>query len=206
MLEDNPCFIIKYLDQVYSLDKYISDHYHHIEFEFIWDMDSYVDIIETIIDYILRKDKFIMDNNYLNVFFSVTEKKDNREDIINKQKSFISNFILNNHNDIKLINLIITPIKKYFWNELEGFVLLYLRKNKNVDAFKKLRLEYDIYSGEGTFLPVYNKMLNFWESLKSKLDSIDFIDIRQYVTEKVEHWRYRITNEEKINFIGHIYI
>lgn len=205
-LIENPSFITKYLDRVYSLDTYISDHYHHIDFEFIWSMDSYIEIMEIIMTYIINKDSYIMDNSYLNVFFTIVGKKEEKNEIVKKQIEFIRNFISKNSNDTCLVNLILKPVKKYYWNELEECVLIFLSTNKNLDSLKELSLEYEIYSGNGTFLPVYNKMLNFWESLKTKLDSLEFIEIRQFISEKIDYWRSRIADEDKRNFIGHIYI
>lgn len=205
-LMKDPNFIIKYLDTIYSKDIHISDYISHSDLSSVWELDNYYDIMDIATNFILSKDPFIMDSCFLNVFFELKNTNNkNIENIKNNQIKFINMFIESNYTNIKSINLIFKPIKKFFWDIMPDFAFSFLEKSNSIEAIKSISFNYEMYSGGETFLPVFNKMLSFWEELRLKLDDLKFIEIREFVIEQIDNWREQISSEKKKQFIGHLY-
>ena len=205
-LMKNPNFIIKYLDTVYSKDIHISDYISHSDLSCIWELENYYDIMDIATHFILSKEPYIMDSCFLNAFFELKNTNNKSvENIRDSQINFLNKFIESNHSDYKAINLIFKPIKKFLWDEMSDFAFSFLEKSNSIEAIKSISFDYEIYSGGETFLPVFNKMLSFWEELCLKLDDLKFIEIREFVIEQIDKWRAQISSEKKKQFIGHLY-
>ncbi len=206
-LMKNTKFIIKYLETVYSKNILISDHISHSDLSCIWELENYYEIMDIATNYILSKEHYILDNCFLNVFFELKHpnNKSNIKKIEENQLNFINIFIENNYTNYEAINLIFKPIKKFFWEKMTDFAFAFLKKSNSIEAIQSISFDYEFYTGEETFLPVFNKMLSFWEELRFKLDDLEFIEIREFVIKKIDNWRGQISNEKKKQFIGHLY-
>ena len=203
LLESNPDFIFTYLKEKYKNSRYLSEYNDHREYSFIWQLHGYETIMNNIIDYVLSEDQHFLDNSIINVFFSLKKEDQGISEI---QKRYITKFITKNSKNLKKINLIFIPIKKMYFSEYPDYIFHFLTINKEIKDFKELKIEYKMYSGNDTFLPVYNKMLKLWEDIQTKLCHIDFLEHRQYIATKINNWKLRINEERKNEFLGRMYI
>lgn len=203
LLSQDPQFIIGYLETVYSKLTYVSDHIGHPNFECIWLLDNYTEIIIAAFDYIEHKESFVNDGIFLNSFFEITHETD-RMQICDRQQQFLYDLIQSRSSDYYAMNLIFRPIKKFFWEEMPNFAFAFLERSNSLEAIKSISFNYEFYTGDYTFLQPFNRMLSFWKKLQETLDDIKFIEIKNYIDEQIISWEERITIEKRKQFVGYL--
>ena len=72
----------------------------------------------------------------------------------------------------------------------------FLDSNSDYDSFKKLTLIPNNWSGNGSFIPAYQRQIDFLNSLLPIVSGIGFLRHRLLITEKIEWLRERIKTEE----------
>lgn len=192
-------FLIEYLNWKFKSNKYISDMTDHRNYNFIWQLDNYKNILNEIIDFFIKNDnKYYVDHHYINVFFRYDS--DSLKDKIIK---FIESYISKNSNDIDKIRIIFIPIRNLYKENLTKFLKIFLSKNTNFNDFKKINFEKNFYlSDGGSFITAFERELTLWESILPLLDSVDLMEHRLYVKQKIERQRKRIETEKRRDFIG----
>lgn len=200
ILELNSNFLLKYLDYLYEKNEYLSEYDDDRDYTFIWRMDNYKEIINNVIKYFLSLD--IISKDFIKVFFDFNSDEEVKMKIIN----YIKNFIEDNAEDLIKIKLIFIPIVSYFSDKRKYFCKIYISNNKNFDDFKSIPLEPNSYSSwGGSFISVYEERIKFLESLLPIMDSIDYLQHRNYVKEKINYYKKQIERESKNNFIEGIF-
>ena len=81
------------------------------------------------------------------------------------------------------------------------FIALFLKSNNNFEEFEKLPLEPATWSWQGSAVPMYQTRVKYFESLLQLLNTVDFLQHKQYVERYVHGLRERIEQEKKKNFM-----
>ena len=203
-ITNTPDFLFQYLESLYSEDKLRqpSEFTRHPDFTQIWALENYIEIMNKVISFVQSKETYFSLYHFLNTFFTVKEDKDGmaKEKIRDRQKVFIQSFIDKNHSDYQLMNLIFEPIKSYFRDEMPDFALQLLKHEDSKEAFENITFDPNSYSGNGSFVPAYERAMDFWVKLKERLDAPDYLSARLYVAKQIDYWKRKIRNEQERNF------
>lgn len=194
IMENDESFIVSFLESQYKRNPYFFMHTDNRSYSFIWEMDNSFIIIDQIIEFVLSKSNFFLDMNIIKQFFKVKETEQDLRDI---QLNYLKSRIEIHSKDISYIDLLFIIVKSYFFDSFPELIELFLDYNKNYDDFKDLSIDFNQYSGNGTFIDPYTKLLNLWENILSILDDPIYFKHRLFVKEKIMYWKHQVEGENK---------
>lgn len=205
ILEVEPKFILEYLACLYAngerLSRYDSSH----RYSALWDMDEYESVLSDALEFIYQKENeiFVLES-YANVFFIYEPKNgsiDSEQTIAEKKERLITDYIEKNHYDSNRMRFIFDIIVNSLSNKRRDFLEAFLHHNKNYEDFEKIRIEPSSWGGMGSMIPVFEKKIEFLESLLPLLSSIDFLRHKIRVRDEILEWKMRIQEENKKEFV-----
>lgn len=194
IMQDDESFIIRVLESKFDSNTYFFIHTDNRSYSFIWEYDNCFSIIDSIIEFVLSKSTFVTDMHIVKQFF--TNKK-NEQDLCKTQLEYLKSRIAIHHKDISYINLLFVIIKSHFFDSFPELVKIFLIHNQELEDFKQLSIDYNYYSGYGTFIDPYTELLNLWDSILNSLDDPIYINHRIYVQKKIQYWKHQVEGENK---------
>ena len=166
-------------------------------FEFIWDLEKYEDILNLSIDYILSNDHW---TNYdlINVFF--TNLGENEE----KAYQFIKKQIDIHYNDRAYMYMVFTVVASCLGKYKYEYIKQYLLLNPDIESFKSFDLFPNSYSAVGSFIPLYQQRIDEWEEIlntvKSLGPAINYLDHIEYLELQLKYIQRDLDREAKREF------
>ena len=203
LIEKNPKFIYRLIDQIYEKERSPDSHTIMPETNFLWERDSYLEDIECYARYIKEKIQdscFYRDNMVSRLFIKVDEKN-NSSTLTDKKQYFLKNTVQNNSDDIEYICFIFHQALYMGKDFIRELFTLFISCNKNLNNFRTLEHTLRAKMWSGSRVPVLEKEKNFLENLLPIFDSIDFIEHRAYVEEEIESQKKCIEDEKKKDFL-----
>lgn len=194
IMENNELFIIKVLEAHFENDQYYFMHNDDRDYSYIWSLPNSFQIVDSITEYILSRSDFVLDMNIIKQFFALSPGQEHLRSI---QTDYLDSRIKINCKDVKYTNLILVAIKAFHFENAIHFIKIFLQHNTNLNDFKGLCVDFTFYSGNGTFLEPYTKLLNLWEQILTILTTPELLPHRLYVKGKVESWKYQIERENR---------
>lgn len=193
ILELDATFILKYLDWRFSSEKYVSNVSEERRYGFIWDMENYKEIVDSVFDYFSVRGN-LWEDEFIEVFFENTATNE-------KAKKYIEDFIAEQYLDSRKMHLIFIPVVYHMTDKFPHFCSIFLKHNKNIEVFKNIYFEERGFSGNGSFIPAYEARRAFWKSILPILNTREFIYHKEFVSEHISYYGRRIEEERIRNFI-----
>lgn len=148
--------------------------------EFIWETENWKACVEYAY-------KLLIDDN---LYYDVEEQgrllfeKSRNDFIMNRKKNWLFEKMKETSEDItkckNIIDIIVTVLPEW---KLE-FILEFINKNSDSEAFKKINLFPSTRYGSGSEVPFIFDEIKFLKMLKDNLKGIDFIEHRAYLEER----------------------
>lgn len=82
-----------------------------------------------------------------------------------------------------------------------AFVSLFVSFNKSFGDFKRLSLEPNSWSSNGSWVPVIQGRIDYWESIIPFLNSVELLEHKQFVENEIQTLRDMMELEKKRDFI-----
>jgi hypothetical protein len=73
--------------------------------------------------------------------------------------------------------------------------------NKNFEDFKRLPLKSGSLSWSGSAVPVYQKLVEYFESLLPFLNTVELLQHRQYIEQYIQDYREVVEREKRKDFM-----
>ena len=194
IMENNELFILKILEAHFENDQYYFMHSDNRDYSFIWSLPNSFQIVDSIAEIIISQSNFVLDMNIIKQFFALSPGMEHLQNI---QTDYLDSRIKNNCKDVKYINLMLVAIKAYHFENAIHFIEIFLRHNTNLNDFKDLHIDFTFYSGNGTFLEPYTKLLNLWEQILAILTTPELLHHKLYAKSQVESWKKQIERENR---------
>lgn len=185
----NKSFIMEYFEWRFeNHDEFYEDDY---QMNFIWNLDYGFEELNSLIEYIIHNSK---DFNCEGVSLLFTGKN-------LREREFIMEFIENNYNNEKFIEMLFINIKKFYSHEeYIKFMEIQLRLNNDYEIFESI-IQPNFYmrklfSEEGEI----KLRLDFYTKLKSKLfnlNSLDYIKHIKLIENKINEVEKELQNYYK---------
>lgn len=199
LINKNNKFIVDILKTFYPDDSRYID-INEFNFEFIWELQNYKQILNLTFDYFIKNDFSYFREHPVNLFFPRTQDFNN-----SKQKTFIDTYF-NRNTESKEVLILISNILCYSYNEhLGAFIKKILTLNSNFTIFRELYLikKHEVYSG--SLIPYIEEEKESWNTLLGLLNELpnrlDFIEHKEYVEEEINRCIAIIANETRQEFI-----
>lgn len=205
ILDLDPNFILEYIDWIYR-EKEQSHHFRDTRnYSFFWRRENYEQMMSQIVEYIYIQEQGCCGYGYsiLRKFFSVSERVKDNAVIEERQDSLLKNLIKKRHKEIEFVRLLFDAIRYFSYEKRFRFIAVFLEDNNNFEDFEKIPIEPDTWGWEGSAVPTYQGRVNYFESLLPLLNTVDFLQHKQYVERQVHWLREIIEQEKKKDFMGY---
>ena len=101
------------------------------------------------------------------------------------------------------MEFLFSVISKYSSERRRSFVASFLEHNNGgFEDFKRLLLEPDSWTSHGSWVPVFQERIDFFESLLPLLNTTELLGHKQYIERRIQGYRKEIEQEKKRDFIG----
>lgn len=205
ILDLDPNFIFEYIDWIYR-QKEQSHHFRDTRnYSFFWRRENYEQMMSQIVEYIYIREQGCCGYGYsiLRKFFSVSERVKDNAVIEERQDSLLKNLIKKRHKEIEFVRFLFDTIRYFSYEKRFRFIAVFLEDNNNFEDFEKIPIEPDTWSWQGSAVPTYQGRVKYFESLLPLLNTVDFLQHKQYVERQIHCLRKIIEQEKKKNFMGH---
>ena len=177
-LKNNKEFLKKYID-ILIIRKVWNTGNEDGRIEKLWKSKKFIEYFDMIFYNILESDISYDDRASLaSELFSNTS---DNEIVKKNQYIWVEHTINENANKENILNIfnIICELNE----ELRKFsIKIFLNNNHNFETFKKLSLFPRVMSGFGSFIHLFEKRINFIQSLYPLMEGIEFLDHEEYLT------------------------
>lgn len=196
ILDLDSSFILDYLkqkDKEESLDK---------EYKELWERSNYLEIIEKIIDYFYENQDISIFDSKIEIFFKIKQDIGIQSELENKQIDYLKFFIKKNINENEKVKFIFKEVIVDLSNEQrKTFVKYFLDLNIKFEDFKELSFEKSSMSWSGSAIPMYQKRIEFFESLLDLFEGINFLEHKKHIEQIIEGKKEEIKREKKNDFM-----
>lgn len=128
-------------------------------------------------------------------FMNVLAQAENDAIIKEHQREWLSHIIIDNLSSDKIVN-IFELVCELDEDMRRNAIKAFLDNNQDYEAFSKLRLIPNHWSGSGSFVPAYQKQIDFLKSLYPLVPGMKFLKHRARITSNIEMLYEMIKREE----------
>lgn len=191
-------FIVLLL-KFYSLRRFPYQDIEDENYDFIWELDNYNEIINSVFDYFLTSETSYFSESLIVAFFpSVKDKYGKRP------TEYIEKLIDEKYLNDKYMDVVFSIIC-YKYPELKmEFLERFLKQNGDFELFKSLEIIQRSNSWSGSYIPILEGEKNIWESVISVLDKLpnrlNYYDHKEYANRQIGYCYLRIKEEMKREF------
>ncbi|PIE84987.1 hypothetical protein CSA08_04375 [Candidatus Gracilibacteria bacterium] len=193
-------FLTVYIDKLFEGKEYLTKYDIHPNFSILWGREDFETIFFNLIDLILSKTstrRYLREGDILEAFFELNKNKSSFKNLNYCIKKFIDTFS-HNENKMTFIFDYISTLNDDFRKQ---YILYFLKNNKSFKLFNKLSLEPTSKSASGSWVPVYQKDIDFYNSLLKNINGIDLLEHRQKIEKQISYIEQDIKREKKRDFM-----
>ena len=211
LLNYDPSFINRYTTSI--LDTFINNACSidiHMDYSILFNRSDYEEIFLKIIElfYSMPRECFVFrEIEFLKSFFMRLRHPPllNTEKTINIIKQFIDKYFMDKERMIFISRLICEFNSDESENaNIDTRVHLYayiISKNNDYELFKSLKFEKNLRMSHGSWVPVIQRDIEFYEKLMSAMDTVSLLKHRSFLEEIIDDLKRRIDREKKSDFM-----
>jgi hypothetical protein len=203
LLDLDPDFGREWVARMFAKKDWISRRDDSRNYMFLWRRDDHRDVIERLVEAVRDegREKFNADS-YLENFFIPHEGAKDIEVVCDRQDAFLDGMIERRHSDRDLMETLFSVIKNMAPERRRGRLATFLRHNQDFEDFAALPLESNLWSWSGSAVPMFQRRVDFFESLLPMLNTVELLRHKQRVERVIQGLRDDIEREKKRDFIG----
>lgn len=203
ILDLDPDFILEYLDQMFDGRAAEGWNEDNRDYSFLWMRDDYMVLMTRVAESIYEREKqwtgFL--NTGLENFFGLGENAKDSPEIKRKQNLFLESLIKQRHHDLPFMKLVFNLIAEFPSERRLPFIALFLEHNNNYEDFRRLPLEPSSGTWWGSAVPRYQSRMEYFESLLPLLNTVEFLQHKRHIQQRIQRIRLEIEREKKRDFI-----
>lgn len=198
LLQNNPRFIIGFLDSMYTRDTHMTDYYYK-NITPLWTLPNHKEIAMIAIDYFITKDFYSYSEDMAMMMFSDLDEQRDRAIV------FITNFINEYHTNNTYMELIFDVIANIFPDYRNVFLKQYLKLNQDFNSFERIDLFPRSMTTVGSRIPYIQNEIDSWnkilDTIKSLNMGIKLINHIAHVEKQIKYKEEEIKREAKYEFM-----
>jgi energy-coupling factor transporter ATP-binding protein EcfA2 len=200
LLDKDQGFIDRYLDDKFTRKKYLSSHDDNRDYSFIWLRDDYMNVMQRVSETVFKYEQEGRCFGYYESFFSKNVNPQTDKTILERQDRFLLGEISSKYNNREFVRLLFSVIVGFESNRKLIFYKTFLYMNKEFNDFKNLPFEPTISIWSGSAVPMLQQKIEFYEKIISICSSVEFLNHRQFIEQKIRDIRHQIQHEKKKDF------
>jgi hypothetical protein len=207
-------FACEYIEWVFEshVPRYIGEApdpaHDHRNYDFIWRRDDYAAVMEQVSTRLFQLESGkIMYRSYLQVFFAVREEdleetgRETTESIASRQDRLLANLIERRNSHSDFMRWLFELISRLPTDRRRSLLAVFIEHNRSFDDFGKLALEPNMFMAQGSWVPVYQRRIEYLESLLPLFNRSELLRHRLRVERKIQNYRSRMKEEERSDFM-----
>lgn len=206
LLDLDPTFITEYIEWKYEHAEHgwLSSHDDNRDYSFIWSRPDHQEVMDRVVESVYGhdQDSFVSIDPYLKAFFQIRGDSEAKGETRERQDAYLLRLIDERSENMEFIEYLFGLIAQFSPERRHRFVERFVRRNGNIEAFKRLQLEPNSWSSHGSWVPVLQGRVSFWESLLRIMNTVDLLPHKQYVERNIQGLRAQIEREKRSDFIG----
>ena len=206
LLDFDPTFMTEYIEWKYehAERRWLSSHNDHRDYAFIWSRPDHQEVMDLVVESVYGhdQDSFFSIDPYLKVFFQVRGGSEAEREARERQDAYLLRLIDEHCEDMKFTEYLFRLIAQFSPERRHPFVERFVQRNEDIEAFKGLQLEPNSWTSYGSWVPVLQGRVDYWESLLPLMNTVDLLPHKQYVEREIRALRASIEQEKKKDFIG----
>jgi|GEM_PF-1132220 len=171
----------------------------HENFDFIWELDNYINIIDSIFELYISSKTYCFSENAVASFFSGVKNKHG-----NKPIDYLKSIIDKNYLNNKYIDIAFSIICYKYPDLKMDFLERFLKLNSNFNFFKDLEIIKRSKSWSGSYIPILESEKKIWENVISVLNRLpnrlNYYDHKEYANRQIGYCDLRIKDEIRREF------
>lgn len=203
IMNGDPNFLLECMDRVYSDHQYPSRHYDSRDYSFIWRRDDAEMVMSAALRKILSYEtaRGFIRGSYLQRLFCISENRSASQEAKERQDAFLKTVIESDSTNTDIMSLIFGTIGHFEVERRVPLVAHFLTRNQDLEAFQTLPLEPNIWGWSGSAVPMIAGRISYWESLLPFCNSINLLQHRKYIEERIQGLQRYLEAEKKSDFI-----
>ncbi|MCX6141856.1 MAG: hypothetical protein NTZ35_01415 [Ignavibacteriales bacterium] len=197
-------FMIEYIDWMYARKHWLSMYDDMHDYSFLWMKVDYKDLMTSIIEHVQRKvgDSGYFGSSYLECFFATKEATKEAVEIRARQDEVILELIEKRAIESKLMEFLFWLLTSFEPDRRRKYLEEFLKRNKNIEDFKKIPIEPTSWSASGSWVPVIQSRIDYLETLLPLLNVVELLEHKVLVEQQIDYLRKRKESEKKSDFMG----
>ena len=203
ILSSDSRFIIEYITHMYKTKKYLSQYDDTRDYSFLWKRDDYFAVMASASDTIckLEQENQSFSYTFLGTFFGIDKNHETAPDVKERQNNFLYEMIKLHYKESDYMEIVFSVISELEPERRIPFIITFLNLNQSFENFKKLPLESSSRGWSGSAVPMYQRRMEFFESLLPLFNKVDFLQHKKSIERRIEYIQKEIEREKKRDFI-----
>jgi hypothetical protein len=195
ILDIESSFILQYL-------KCENKNKSHREYNRLWKRDNYQEIMDKVLNYFYENQDFKIFDSEIRIIFNISKYEDKQSELEEKQFKYLKSFIKINMNDNEKNQFVFKEIISYLSDiQRKLFIKYILDLDMKFEIFKELSLEQSSIFWIGSTIPMYQKRVEFFESLLELFNDFKYLEFKKYIEQIIEYKKVEIKREKKSDFV-----
>lgn len=197
-------FILKYINYKYKNAEHgwLSRYDDTRNYYFIWTRSDYQKIMHKAVRCIYEHERNSFSlGTYLGTFFQLSMNSNN-DDVWDRQNEYLLCLMNEQIENVDFIEYLFELISHFSDKRRLLFVKNFVRLNENFESFKRIPLEPSSWSSNGSWVPVLQERIDYWELLLPIMNTVNLLPHKQYVEHQIQGLYTKIEQEKKHDFIS----
>jgi len=201
LLDLDPGFAVEYVDWVYGTKDLPSHRDESLDFAFLWRRDDYAPVITAVVErvYALTRKRGSLWFGYIQAFFAHRKEADGC--VPEREDELLAELIGRRADDRDFMRFLFSAISQFSGERRRHFIALFLQHNAKIEDFRHVQLEPHSWTAHGSFVPVLERRIEFFESLFPLVGGLDFLDHKQVLVQQIHSLREQMEREKKKDFV-----
>lgn len=206
ILSIDSLFIAEYIDWRYQQQKRISVYTENRHYSFLWLHEDYEELLFKAIDRIYewdQNDQSFYLESLLDVIFRIHSDRDigKHDEIRTRQDEILCKLIERSNTNSSYMEFLFKTISEFAPDRRRSLIEFFLKKNRCFADFEKIRLMPNNTSASNSFVPAYTEKMDYLISLSDIVSSIELIEHRHYIQQKIQHMKGLIESAKRDDFM-----
>lgn len=195
-------FIAEWVAWMFGRKEWLTHYDDDRDYTFLWRREDYKEILERLLDAIVREgSKHYGAGSYPRVFFTLRGGGHDHEALRARQDAFLGELINSRSDNQALMSIVFDLIGEFNPEGRLPLIATFLEHNQDVEAFKRLCLGQGSGVWRGSAVPMWQKQVDFLESLLPLCASVPLLRHRQVIEQRIRDIRNEIDVEKKQDFL-----
>jgi hypothetical protein len=203
ILDISADFLEEYIDAQYRAPEHPSAYHDTRDYGFLWKRHDYnglgTRLVEHVYDCETRRRTY--HHGYLRAFIKGDDDAKVEPSVAERQDEVLRDLIVRRNNEMEFMRFLFGLVAELGPDRAKPLLAHFLEVNKSFEVFKRLPLEPDHACWSGSAVPMYQKAVDYFESLLPLVDLAEFLKHKQLLEQHIEWLRAMIEQEKRRDFV-----